>query len=94
MEENLRTMDWPQKHLHWKVLSSRHSTRRMAVLAARFAPDELLHGTRTGKPPPPIIYLPNRQKIQVTLYYFFKPSQKRPRQHVMGEHGFSKVHKS
>jgi len=42
----------------------------MAVLAARFAPDELLHGTNTGKPPPPIIYLRSLQKIQVTLYYF------------------------
>jgi hypothetical protein len=54
----------------------------MAVLAARFAPDELLHGAKTGKPPPPTIELRNRQKKQTTLYDYFEPLPKRLRQHI------------
>jgi hypothetical protein len=82
MEKQLRAMDWPHRHLHWAELCNRHSLRRMAVLAARFAPDELLHGAKTGKPPPPTIELRNRQKKQTTLYEYFEPLPKRLRQHI------------
>ena len=94
MEKQLRAMDWPHRHLHWAELCNRHSLRRMAVLAARFAPDELLHGAKTGKPPPPTIELRKRQKQQTTLYAYFVHRPKRLRQNTLDEHCFRKVYKT
>jgi hypothetical protein len=83
MEKYLRAMDWYHRHRHWEhFLCNRYTPRHLAVLAARFAPDELLHGSKTGKPPPSTIHLPNRRKIQTSLYDYFEPLPKRLRQHI------------
>ncbi len=38
-------------------------------LASRMFPDELLRGTSTGSPAPPVIALPNIQRVRITDYW-------------------------
>ncbi len=60
-EKLLRAMDWSDKHDLWNKMNSIRGFRPMLKkLADRFAPDELLHGTKTGRKP-----VKNTRKIKL-----------------------------